>query len=53
MKRKQYSTTISNRRTLQVFERRTGRQSRYRRPFRAIETLWRILFQTREDRVQR
>jgi hypothetical protein len=53
MKRKQHSTTIPNRRNLKIFEKRRAHQSRCCRRFTAIETLWRILFQFAQGRVQR
>ena len=53
MKRKQYSTTTANWPTQKILGRRAERQSHYGRHFRAIETLWRILFQSEQHRVQR
>jgi hypothetical protein len=53
MKRKQHSTTTANLQTRKIFGRSEAHQSLYRSDFRAIETLWRILFQSEPDQVQR
>jgi hypothetical protein len=53
MKRKQHSTTTENVQIQKILGSRATAKSPCCGHFRAIETLWRILFQTEQDRLQR
>jgi hypothetical protein len=53
MKRKQHSTTTANVQIPKILGTRATAKSLCCGHFRAIETLWRILFQSREDPLHR